>query len=324
MTRVVARVDIAFKKIFGVEENKDLLISLVNSIVSEEDQVVDLELLNPYNQKSFKKDKLSILDIKAKDKRGQLYNIEMQLSDEDDYDKRALYYWARVYAAQLEQAMNYSKLRKTIGIHILNFISIPNEEKYHSTFYLTEKETGYRFFKDMELHTIELRKFEKSGNNIENGGDVNELSTYLSKIKTALDRWVTFLTKHDLLDANNLPKELADPAIKKALQTLDIMNFTQEEKQEYEEHLKWLRMEDSAVKKVEKKGFAKGKEEGIIEGEAKGKSEGMIEVAKRMLSKNKSVDEIIEFTSLTATEIEDLAESFHNTSSSNNDNSTKS
>ena len=65
MARINPRVDLAFKKIFGVEENKDLLISLINSIVDVEDQVVNVTLLNPYNQKNFKQDKLSILDIKA-------------------------------------------------------------------------------------------------------------------------------------------------------------------------------------------------------------------------------------------------------------------
>jgi len=64
--RISPRIDIAFKKIFGVEENKDLLISLINSIVSNDDQVADVTLLNPYNPKNFKQDKLSILDIKAK------------------------------------------------------------------------------------------------------------------------------------------------------------------------------------------------------------------------------------------------------------------
>jgi len=52
MQRITPRVAIAFKKIFGVEENKDLLISLINSIVSEEDQVSEITLLNPYNPKT--------------------------------------------------------------------------------------------------------------------------------------------------------------------------------------------------------------------------------------------------------------------------------
>ena len=58
MEKITPRVDLAFKKIFGVEENKDLLISLINSIVSEADQVSEVTLLNPYNPKNFRNDKL--------------------------------------------------------------------------------------------------------------------------------------------------------------------------------------------------------------------------------------------------------------------------
>src|SRR5262245_56753823 len=104
MAKINPRVDIAFKKIFGVEENKDLLISLINSITSEEDQVVDVTLVNPYNPKNFAQDKLSILDVKAKGKDGKRYNIEIQISDEGDYDKRALYYWAKLYTEQLKNS----------------------------------------------------------------------------------------------------------------------------------------------------------------------------------------------------------------------------
>ncbi len=89
MEKISPRIDIAFKKIFGVEENKDLLISLINSIVSPADKVADVILLNPYNAKNFTKDKLSILDIKAQGLDGKKFNIEIQITDEADYDKRA-------------------------------------------------------------------------------------------------------------------------------------------------------------------------------------------------------------------------------------------
>lgn len=158
MSKINPRVDIAFKKIFGVEENKDLLISLINSIVGNDDQIDEVTLLNPYNPKNFKKDKLSILDIKAKGKNGRRFNIEIQISDEADYDKRALYYWARLYTEQLSAACEYSSLSKAIGIHILNFTSILGTDNYHNVFHITEAETGLRYFKDLELHTIEFKK----------------------------------------------------------------------------------------------------------------------------------------------------------------------
>ena len=138
MSNIDPRVDIAFKKIFGVEENKDLLISLINSIVSKEDQVKEITLLNPYNLKSFKKDKLSILDVKAEGEDGKKFNIEIQISDEADYDKRALYYWAKLYTEQLKVAEDYASLSKAIGIHILNFTSILNAQLI-TMFFTSEK-----------------------------------------------------------------------------------------------------------------------------------------------------------------------------------------
>ncbi len=155
------RIGPAFKKIFGSEENKDLLISFINSVVSKEDQVVDIELLNPYNSRNFAKDKISILDIKAKDTLGNYYNIEVQICDEGDYDKRALYYWSKLYSDQLGQGDRYEKLRKAIAIHVLNFTSIPDAPRYYNRFIIANEDTGKRHFGDLEIYTIELSKFSE-------------------------------------------------------------------------------------------------------------------------------------------------------------------
>lgn len=266
MSNINPRVDLAFKKIFGVEENKDLLISLINSIVSKEDQVSEVTLLNPYNPKHFKSDKLSILDIKATNQDGKKFNIEIQISDEADYDKRALYYWAKIYTEQLKESEDYSKLSKAIGIHILNFTSIPDVKKYHNIFHITEKETGLAYYKDLELHTIELKKFSNNSD--------EKLIDIVAKVNNALDMWSAFLTRNDLLIADNLPKELNSPNLKKAINVLNVMNFTAEEREAYENHLKWLRIEANTLKKAE----AKGREEG-----ADKKAE---EIATNMLKQN--------------------------------------
>ena len=291
MERISPRVDIAFKKIFGVEENKDLLISLINSIVGQEDQVAEVTLLNPYNPKNFRQDKLSILDIKAKGENGQRFNIEIQISDEADYDKRALYYWAKLYTEQLKVAEDYSLLSKAIGIHILNFTSIPDVDKYHNVFHITEKESGLLYFRDLELHTIELKKFSQDAR--------EELNEMVARVKNSLDMWVAFLTRHDLLNREHLPPALNDPALKKALGVLDIMNFGEEEREAYEEHLKWLRIEANTLKKYEAKGFQEGK------------AERNIEIALNMLKKGISVDTICEVTGLSSSELEALKKKLH-------------
>ena len=312
MEKITPRVDIAFKKIFGVEENKDLLISLVNSIVSAEDQVADLTLLNPYNPKNFKKDKLSILDIKAKGVDGKRFNIEIQISDEADYNKRALYYWAKLYTEQLKESEDYGLLSKAIGIHILNFTSIPESDKYHNVFHIIEKDSGAHYFKDLELHTIELRKFTDAVS--------NQLSDVLAKIKTSLDLWVAFLTKYSLFDKDNLPTNLPHIELKKALDVLDVMNFNEDEREGYEDHLKWLRIQTNTIKKYEQcardecraagiaEGREKGRAEGRVEGRAEGRAEGeavtKFQVAKKMLNLGVEITIIMNATGLTRNDIE--------------------
>ena len=292
MEKISPRVDLAFKKIFGVEENKDLLISLINSIVGQDDQVEDITLLNPYNPKNFRQDKLSTLDIKAKGIDGKRFNIEIQISDEADYDKRALYYWAKLYTEQLKTAQDYSTLSKAIGIHILNFTSIPQAQNYHNVFHITEKENGFAYFKDLELHTIELNKFT--------GDSSEELQDIVAKTRNALDMWLAFLTRHDLLKADKLPKELDNDKLKKALKVLDVLNFSEEERELYEDHLKWLRIEANTLKKTAEKALA----EGISIGEARGIEKGVEKTAINML-KQKLDNKLI--SSVTGLSLEEIA-----------------
>ena len=297
MGNINPRVDLAFKKIFGVEENKDLTISLINSIISAEDQVADITLLNPYNPQNFKTDKLSILDIKAKGHNGKLFNIEIQITDEADYNKRALYYWGKLYTEQLQTGKEYSTLSKAIGIHILNFTSIPKSDKYHNVFRIAEKTTGVTYFEDLELHTIELSKFtgspldEPKEDRFQKDYPQRELANLIMKVQNSLDLWAAFLTRNDLLNKDNLPKELADANLKKALTVLDVMNLSDIERDAYEDRLKWLRIEENTLMNYEKKGMAKG--------ELKAKRE----IALKMLAKNLDAETILEYSGLTSEEL---------------------
>jgi predicted transposase/invertase (TIGR01784 family) len=295
------RVDIAFKKIFGVEQNKDILMSLLNAIIGENDQIDEIELLNPYNERNFQKDKLSILDIKARNKLTKTYFlIEMQLAEEMEYHKRTLYSWSRVYANQLKQGQGYKVLTKVIAIHFLNFtcinyseeeqavLTMTHKEKYHHCFVPLDKDTHKQIHKDFEIHTLELRKFD----NIRN----RDLTVTLSKVKTMLDAWMATLTHYDLLNPDYLPQELDKPEIRKALHVMEEMSMTELEREQYEAHLDFLRMEEGAF------------EARFMKVRAEGKAEGKYEVAKNMLVLGLSVDIIAKATTLTQEEIEQLKE----------------
>jgi predicted transposase/invertase (TIGR01784 family) len=151
--------------------------------------------------------------------------------------------------------------------------------KYHNVFHITEKETGFAYFRDLELHTIELKKFSK---NTSEG-----LEEILSKVKNALDIWIAFLTRRDLLNKDNLPPKLDIPALKKALHVLDVMSFGEEEREAYEAHLKWLRIEANTLKKY--------------------KEDNTREIAKRLIKKGLSLEEVCEVTELNIETVEKLA-----------------
>ncbi len=219
MCRINPRVDFAFKKLFGSEENKDLLLALINAILAERVRIAEIELKNPYNLADYRVGKISILDIKARDDQGRWLNIEMQIGQDLNFDKRAIYYWAKLVTQQLSEGMMFRELKKTISINILDFTFIPGEEAFHNIYKIMNTRTGKEdnLHDLFELHYIELRKFHKS----------------YKEIANALDRWVTFLTRAHELERKNIPEQLAsDSAIVKAIEAVDRM-FNEEERDIY-------------------------------------------------------------------------------------------
>ena len=275
-------VNIVFKKLFGVKEHEDILLSFINSIMGVDDQLIGLTLLNPYDAKNVKSENLSILDVKAAGAGGQTFKIEVQLAEFNDFGKAAIDSWAKLYTEQLFQYDNYSKLCKVIVIHILNFNFVQISPKYHNVFRIRGKSTGAKYFDDFELHTIELRKFR---------GDATEgLHEIVARTNSTLDMWTTFLSRNDLLKADTLPEKINNPYLKKAINVLDVMKFTPEERVVYEDHVKYLRMEHITLQKAI--------EDSSIENE--------IKMVMKMLKNNCSTEKILKVSDLSREEIENL------------------
>jgi len=300
MCKINPRVDFAFKKLFGSEENKDLLISLINAIVSEQEQVVEVELKNPYNLADYRAGKMSILDIKAKAENGRWFNVEMQISEDYNFDKRAIYYWAKLVTEQLSEGMMFKELKKTISISILDFNFIPDTAEVHNCYKIINTATGKddKLHDIFELHYIELKKFKK---------------TY-HQINSALDRWSTFLTKADKLDKEHMPIELAsDKNIVKAIEAVDRM-FDEEERLVYETRMQSLADVESKIASAEEKGREKGREEGREEGLVQGREQGLDEgineasktIALNLFGKGIDIATIAEVTGLPESAIKQL------------------
>ncbi|MDQ6962668.1 MAG: Rpn family recombination-promoting nuclease/putative transposase [Mariprofundaceae bacterium] len=264
------RVDFAFKKLFGSEENKDLLISLINAIVTEVDQVVDLELRNPYNVADYLADKMSILDIKACDAKGRWFNVEMQIGQDLDFDKRAMYYWSKLVTDQLSEGMMFRELKKTISINILDFNVVPNREEFHNRYRIMNVATGQddQLHDVFELHYVELRKFKKS----------------YDEVVTALDRWSTFLTRAHEIKREHIPQQLQQDQIIKAISSVDRM-FDEDERSIYGVRMQALADVASKIASAKEEGMQKGMHKGMQKGMRKGREEGRDSAVASMVQK---------------------------------------
>lgn len=112
------KVDYAFKHVFGREESKPALISLLEAVLEPPfgHRITDLDLLDPFNHQESPNDKTSVLDIKARDQSGRRFNIEMQMLAYGAFRERALYYWARLHQGQLKKGKDFRILRPTVAI----------------------------------------------------------------------------------------------------------------------------------------------------------------------------------------------------------------
>jgi predicted transposase/invertase (TIGR01784 family) len=219
------KIDIVFKKVFGNESWRDLTVALINAVLEARPphRVVDVELLNPYSEKMTLDDKLSILDIKARDQQGWLYNVEMQMLALAVLIPRLLYYWAKVYGQQLSEGDDYTVLRPTISICFVNAVLFPDRPEYHTCFRLLDPTGEVCLTEDLVIHVIEIPKFNKT----------------LAELETALDFWLYFLKNGAGLDADALPGELEQqPGLRKAMGVLKMLAQNDMERELYEGRLK--------------------------------------------------------------------------------------
>jgi predicted transposase/invertase (TIGR01784 family) len=144
MLGIDPKVDYAFKWLFGNQKNTSILIHLLHAILNPapEEQIMEIQILNPFNDKMALDEKLSILDIKARDQLGRQFNIEMQMLATAVLKQRILYYWGKLYTEQLQSGQNYGLLKPTISICFVDGVLFPAVPEYHLWFQLISPLNG--------------------------------------------------------------------------------------------------------------------------------------------------------------------------------------
>ena len=214
--------DIAFRKIFGNENRKEVLISFLNAVLLFEDdkKIITVDILTPYQLPTLKGGKVTIVDVKAKDQNNKNYIIEMQVAEVDGFDKRVLYYASKSYSSQIERGDLYEKLNPTFFIGILVpkafGIEITQNTSYLSRHKIVDIQTGENLISDIEFNFIELPKFNKQEN----------------ELNTIIDQWVYFIKNAENLEL--IPGSVNDEGLKNAYEDADKHNWTKEELEAYD------------------------------------------------------------------------------------------
>ena len=274
------KLDYVFKRIFGHAGNEEITKGLLSAIIKEPINDITLDC-NPITEKDLLDDKFGILDIKAKLNNNTSCNIEMQVVDKKNVEKRILFYWSQMYIKTIKSTEDYKDLEKCIVILFVDYnLKNLEGENYFTKWNIREEKNTKIILTDvLEIYIIELNKVKENKQN-----------------KDLLNLWVQFINNPEA--TLNMENE----EIKKAKKVLE--EISQDEDERYKADLRKKYIRDQ--KAIADAGFDKGLEAGIKQGIKKGIEQGIEQIAKKMKQKNKSIEEIIEFTGLSKEQIDEI------------------
>ena len=280
--------DIFVRYLLGSEGNKDILIDFINAVFTQKGQkpIVEIELLNPFNLRTVRESKESILDVKARDSNGRWINIEIQIDNDGSYANRSLYYWAKNYAGQLGSGEGYGELSPAVCINLLDFEIFPQLPGYHSCFQVTEVEQPeYVLSEHLQIHFIELPK--------------NQLQS-TDQVQNDLDRWCYYFEHEGTVEEEEMTVLLNEnQALDRAHQVYRDFTANAELMDMAEAREKWLKDVNTKLRTAEQR----GKDEGIQQGMKRARRED----ARKMLDEGFEVRTISRITGLSEQEISKLS-----------------
>jgi predicted transposase/invertase (TIGR01784 family) len=276
--------DYGFKRLFGEEPNKDLLLDFLNVLLKEEQgEIKDLTYLKSEHLGTSEVDRKAIFDLYCENAKGEKFIVELQKTKQNFFKDRTVYYSTFPIREQAKRADWNYELKAVYTIAILDFVfdedkNDPDRLRYDIK--LIDTETKEVFYNKLTFIYLEMPKFNKT----------------VDELETRFDKWLYVIRNLNRLD--KVPDKLRERVFEKLFETAEIAKFTPDQIRSYEDSLKYYRDLKNSLDTA--------KEEGIEIGVEKGREERNIEIAKELLKNGIDIDIISKSTSLTREQIERL------------------
>ncbi len=269
--------DYGFKRLFGEEPNKNLLLDFLNELLKEEQgKITELTYLKNENLGATALNRKAVFDLYCTNEKGEKFIVELQKTKQKFFKDRTIYYSTFPIIEQAKKGTDWDfELEKVYTIAILDF-EFDDDKKYPDKFRydvkLKELETDVIFSDKLNFIYLSMPKFNKN----------------IEELETRFDKWLYVIKNLHKLD--RVPEKLKESIFLQLFETAEISKFTREEYRNYEDSLKYYRDLKNSLETA--------KEEGRIEGK--------IEDALKMLEKGLDILLISEITGLPQEQIEKI------------------
>ena len=292
--------DFGFKRLFGSEFNKELLISFLNAMFHGEQNVQNVTYLNSEQLGDRVDARRAIFDVYCENDKGEKFIVEMQNVYQEFFKDRTIYYSTFPIREQAQRGGDWDfHLNPVYTIGLLNFNfadGLENAKRWHHEVKLMEVDTHEVFYDKLTYIYVEIPKFDKKE----------------TELVTMYDKWMYVLK--NLSKLMQRPAALQERVFTRLFEQAEIAKFNKQDQKLYEDSMNAYRDIVNAIRTAEKKkyaegeaeGLAKGLAKGLVEGRAEGRAEGIVEVAKKMLDKGMAATVVAEMTGLPLDKVSNL------------------
>ncbi|MCI5227571.1 MAG: Rpn family recombination-promoting nuclease/putative transposase [Candidatus Electrothrix sp. AX2] len=289
--------DYGFKKIFGEEPNKNLLLDFLNELLKEEQgEIRNLTYLKTEQLGDTDIDRKAIFDLYCENERGEKFIVELQKSKQNFFKDRTLYYSTFPIREQAERGDWNFKLKAVYTVALLDFVFDEDKdqpEKYRYDVKLSDIDTHKVFYDKLTFIYLEMPKFTKS----------------LEELTTRFEQWLYVIRNLNRLE--RLPDSLREEIFEQLFTTAEIARFTPDQVRSYEKSLKYYRDMKNSLDTAFDEGKEEGIEIGIETGREIGKAEGQREIVINGLKQGLDKKMIADLTGLSLEAIENIAQEIH-------------